>query len=45
MITAVGGEEEKVWEEELAVEEVWEAKWRRKRKDGEDVPFILILSL
>ena len=45
MTTAVGGEEEKVWEEEKAAEEVWEEEQRRRRKDGEDVPFILILSL
>ncbi len=23
------------------MEEVWEEEWRRRKKDGEDVPFIL----
>ncbi len=42
MTTAVGGEEEKVWEEELTAEKVWADGRRRRRKEGQDVPFILI---
>jgi hypothetical protein len=34
MATTVGGEKEKMWEEEEALEEVWEQEWRRRRKDG-----------